>query len=207
MEAATTGRTALTGRVGPASPAEGWSYETTRILAEAFEDLDTGRTLNFLDAGPVEPQTIEFLSRYRCRLHVADFFGFSFPARGGDPVAEFFDSADGVRFDVCFLWDFLNYPDDAAFAKFVKTLAGHVHEKTRLYAIGAYSAQLPLKAYRYALADGGKLAIRPVGGFVPRSRSRNDVVKAMRRYMVQRSALRPDNRLELLLRTARNSWA
>ena len=207
VEAATIGRAAQTGRAGPASPAEGWSYEPTRILEEAFEDLDTARTLNFLDAGPVQPQTVGFFRRFRCRLYVADLFGTSLPARGASPVEDFFGTVDGVRFVVCFLWDYLNYPDNAAFAEFVDVLADHVHEKTRLYAIGAYSEQLPLKAYRYAIADTGRLAIRPAGGTAPEPRSRNDVVKAMRQYAVQRSALRRDNRLELLLRTVRNSWA
>ena len=55
---------------------------------------------------------------------------------------------------------------------FVSILTDHVHEQTRLYAIGAYSAQLPLRAYRYAIADIDRVAIRPAGGIVPQPRSR-----------------------------------
>lgn len=207
MEAAPTNRASQNGDPDGSQPSESWSYEHTRILPEAFEDLDTGQTLNILDAGPAEPQTISFFRRYRCRLYVANLFNPSIPAHGLDSAREFFDTVDQVRFDVCFLWDYLNYPDNEAFADFISVLSDHVHEKTRLYAIGAYSAQLPLRAYRYAIADIDRLAIRPAGGIVPKPRSRNDLVKAMRGYLVHRAALRRDNRLELLLRTVRTSWS
>ena len=207
MEAAPSNRTDRNRDPNRTQLSENWSYEHTRILPEAFEALDTDRTLNILDAGPVEPQTISFFRRFRCRLYVANLFNPSFPARGLDSAREFFDTVDHVRFDACFLWDYFNYPDNDAFADFVSILTDHVHEKTRLYAIGAYSAQLPLRAYRYAIADTGRLAIRPAGGIVPHPRSRNDLVKAMRGYLVHRAALRRDNRLELLLRMVRTSWS
>ena len=206
MEAAPTNRPDRNGDPNRTQPPESWSYEHTRILPEAFEGLDTGATLNILDAGPAEPQTIGFLHRYRCRFYVANLFNPSFPTRGLDSAREYFDTVDQVRFDVCFLWDFINYPDNDALADFVSILADHVHDKTRLYAIGAYSAQLPLRSYRYAIADVDKLATRPAGGIVPQPRSRNDLVKVMRGYLVHRAALRRDNRLELLLRTVRTSW-
>ena len=159
MEAAPSKRTDRNGDPNRTQASESWSYEHTRILPEAFEALDTDRTLNILDAGPAEPQTISFFRRFSCRLYVANLFNPSFPTRGLDSAREFFDTVDQVRFDVCFLWDYINYPDNDAFADFVSVLANHVHEQTRVYAIGAYSAQLPLRAYRYAIADTGKLAI------------------------------------------------
>ena len=189
-----------------APPAHGWSHEHTRILPETFETIDLDTTLNVFDAGPAEPLTIEFLRRFRCQFYIADLYNPSVPGRGLDSVVEFLDTVGDVRFDVCLLWDFINYPDNEGFAAFVLALSDHVHERTRLYAIGAYSSQLPLQAYRYAIADADRLAIRATGGAVPRPRSRNDVTRAMRRYVVHRSALRRDNRLELLLRTTGATW-
>ena len=205
MEAATTNRTAPNEDSEPTPPSETWTYEHTRILPEAFDGLDADSTLNILDAGPAEPQSIDFLRRYRCRLYVANLFNPAFPAHGVESAPAFFKSVDRVRFDVCFLWDYINYPDDDAFAEFISILNEHIHERTRLYAIGAYSAELPLQAYRYAISDVDKVAIRPAGGIVPQPRSRNDVVKVMRHYIVHRAALRRDNRLELLLRAVRTN--
>ena len=207
MEAATINRTASDKGPGPAAPSETWSIEHTRILPEAFDSLDTGTTLNILDAGPAEPQSIDFFRRFSCQLYVANLYNPALPAHGVESAPAFFESVGRVRFDVCFLWDYLNYPDDDAFAEFISILTDHVHEETRLYAIGAYSAELPLKAYRYAVADMDKLAIQPTGGIVPKPRSRNDVVRAMRQFVVHRAALRRDNRLELLLRTVRANWS
>ena len=206
MEAATTNSAAPHGDSGRTPATDAWSYEHTRILPEAFDGVDAGATLNILDAGPAEAQSIDFLRRYQCRLYVANLFNPAAPGHGLESVPEYFDTVGGVQFDVCFLWDYINYLDHEAFAEFVSLLTDHVHEKTRLYAIGAYAEELPLRAYRYAIADADKVAIRPTGGVVPQPRSRNEVVKAMRRYVVHRAALRRDNRLELLLRTARTNW-
>lgn len=207
VEAATTNSTASNEDPGRAAASDTWSYEHTRILPEAFDGLDSGATLNILDTGPAEARSIDFFSRFRCRLYVANLFNPAAPGHGLESVPAFFDSVDGARFDVCFLWDYINYPDNEAFAEFVSLLTDHVHEKTRLYAIGAYSAELPLRGYRYAIADADRVAIRPTGGVVPQPRSRNELVKAMHRYVVHRAALRRDNRLELLLRTTRTNWS
>lgn len=180
-------------------PPDRWSRGHTRILPKAFEGFDDGRTLNILDAGPLEPMTIDFLRRFRCRLYVADLLGPFSAGSGANPMREFLGAVDQVRFDICLLWDYVNYPDREAFADFVAALSGHVHAHTRLYAIGAYSAQLPLRACRYAIADRDTLAMRPSDDLLPKPRTRNDIVQAMRRYTIQRAALRRDNRLELLL--------
>ena len=205
MGAAPINSTAPKEGPGRTPASDSWSYEHTRILPEAFDGVDAGATLNILDAGPAEAQSIDFFRRYQCRLYVANLFNPAAPWHGLESVPEFFDTVDGVRFDVCFLWDYINYLDHEAFAEFVSLLTDHVHEKTRLYAIGAYAVELPLRAYRYAISDADKVAIRPTGGVVPQPRSRNEVVKAMRRYVVHRAALRRDNRLELLLRTTRTN--
>ncbi len=183
------------------APTRNWTYEHTRVLPEVFEGLGGNATLNILDAGPVEAQTVDFLRRFRCRLYVADLFNCSFPAVSNDETQAFLETVDDVRFDVCLLWDFINFPDDSAFAGFISILNDHIHEKTRLYAIGAYSVELPIRPYRYAIADIDKLAIRPAAGTVPRPRSHEDVVRAMNRNVVESAALRQDNRLELMLST------
>ena len=202
-EAATTRRTVPDQDPGPTTTSEPWSYEPTRILPETFDGLDTGTTLNILDADPAEPQSIDFFSRFRCRLYVANLYNPTFPAHAVESAPAFFESVGRVRFDVCFLWDYINYPDDDAFARFLSILTDHVHEKTRLYSICAYMAKSPLRACRYAISDVDRLAIRPVEGIVPQPRSRNDIDTVMRRFAIRKAALRRDNRLELLLRTVR----
>ena len=189
-----------------ASSHPAWSYEQTRILPEALDSLPLERSLNILEVGPAEPRTIDFLRRFRCQLYVAELFNPSVSGGSLSSPQAFLDTVKGVRFDLCLLWDFINYPDDTAFADFIECLAEHVHESTRLYTIGAYSSQVPLKAYRYAIHDDDRLAIRPVGGVVPQPRSRNDVTRIMRRFMVHRAALRRDNRLELVLRSVRSPY-
>ena len=179
---------------------ESWSFESSRILPQVFEGLDTARKLSVLDAGPVESLTVDFLRRFRCQFYVANLFDRSCPQRGVEAFSEFLDSHGDVRFDICLLWDYANYPDDPALAEFVSALGNHVHENSRIHAIGAYSTEVPLRAHRYAIASVHRLAMRPVAERAPHARSQNNVVKAMPRFFIHQAALRRDNRLELLLR-------
>ena len=206
LDAASANRTSAEGASGRTSPPDAWTYEHTRILPEAFEGLDGVSALKILDAGPAEPQSVDFFRRYRCQLYVANLFDPAVPAHGIESAPEFFESVGRVRFDFCFLRDYINYPDDQAFAEFISILTDHVHERTRLYAIGAYAADLPLKAHRYGRADVARLAMRAGHGTVPRPRSRNDLETVARGLKIHRAGLRRDNRLELLLRTAGASW-
>ncbi len=181
-------------------PPESWSFESTRILPQVFDGLDTTGKLSVLDAGPAEPVTVDFFRRFRCQFFVANLFDRSAPERGVEPFSAFLDAHSNARFDICLLWDYVNYPDDAAFAEFVAALGNHVHERTRIYAIGAYSTEALLRAHRYAITSVHRLAIRPVAERVPHARTQNDIVNAMPRFFVHRAALRRDNRLELMLR-------
>lgn len=204
--ALTISRTLRENRVGlePLSPS--WSFERTRILSEALESLAADRTLNILDVGPAEPRTISFVHRFHCRLYVAELFNPTVSGRSRVSPQAFFDSVRGVQFDLCLLWDFINYPDDAAFGDFLTALAGHVHDRTWLYAIGAYSSRISIKARRYAIQDSDRLAVRPTKGVVPRPRSHDDVARSMHRFALHRGALRSGNRLELVLRSERSAY-
>ena len=184
---------------------ESRSYETTRVLPHAFGGFDSAPRLNILDVGPIMPESVEFFYRFRCRLYIAGLFDVSVPGRSVDSLSAFLGHARNVVFDVCLLWDYLNYLDDAALEEFVSVLDRHVHYKTRVYAIAAYATDLPLNAHRYAVMDYDRLAVQPVAETVPHPLSQTDILRAMPRFEVQRTALRRDNRLELLLRTSLTS--
>ncbi len=200
-EAATANRAAADKDPGSKTPLGPWSCERTRILPEALKGLDSTSTPNILDAGPAEPQSIDFFGRFRCRLYVANLYNPAVPAHGAESAPAFFETVDRVRFDVCLLWDYINYADGDGLAEFMSILSDRVHRRTRLYAIGAYMPGSSLRACRYAISDIDRLAIRPAGGIVPQPRSRNDIDTFTHRFAVHKAALRRDNRLELLLRT------
>ena len=165
---------------------ESWSFESSRVLPQVFEGLDTARKLSVLDAGPVEPLTVDFLRRFRGQFYVANLFDRSCPQRGVEAFSEFLDSHGDVRFDICLLWDYANYPDDPALGD-----SRHRRLFDRSTATGP-SLRHCLSASTRDAAGRRTGAPRPVAELY--------VVKAMPRFFIHRAALRRDNRLELLPR-------
>ncbi len=183
-------------------PPQSWSLETTRLLPQVFKGIDFSQRLYVLDVGSAQQKSIKFFSRFRCRLYVADLFDPSVPGRNVDSLSTFLEYAKNVYFDVCLLWDYLNYLDDAALEEFFSALRKHIHPNTRVFATGPYSPDYPLTAHKYAIIDFDRLAIRRVATWLPHPRSQAEVLKAMPLFKVHSAALRRDNRLELLLRSS-----
>ncbi len=183
-------------------PPLGWSSETARLLPHVFKGIDFAQKLYVLDVGSAQPKSIEFFSRFRCRLYVADLFDPSVLGRNVDSLSTFLEYAKNVYFDVCLLWDYLNYMDDAALKEFLSALSGHIHPNTRVFATAAYSTDYPLAAHQYAIIDFDRLAIRRVSTRLPHPRSQAEILKAMQYFKVHRAALRRDNRVELILKSS-----
>ena len=142
---------------------ESWSFESSRILPQVFEGLDTARKLSVLDAGPVEPLTVDFLRRFRCQFYVANLFGRSCPQRGVEAFLEFLDSHGDVRFDICLLWDYANYSDDPALAEFVSVPGNHVHENSRVfYTSGRTTARQPARIAAATRVDSLAIVCKPL---------------------------------------------
>ena len=109
------------------------------------------------------------------------------------------DSAKGLRFDVCLLWDTLNHLRGAGMKEFLRQFVGCVHEGSRIHAIAAYSSAWAFDAHRYGIISHDEIAIKPSSGPVPYPHSQTEMDKALPDFHIQRTVLRPGNRLELLL--------
>lgn len=149
----------------------------TLLLGQVFEGLDEETPLTVLDVGGGVAETVGFLSRYRCRLHFAglyDLDGLEVPA-DEDPeshyrarLASLLEFPAGTRFDVCLLWDFLNYLPVAALRAFAAELQPFLHQRTVGHGFGAFKATAPgasrqtsLAAIRYGIAAADRLVARP----------------------------------------------
>ncbi|MGA9575713.1 MAG: hypothetical protein WBS20_17360, partial [Lysobacterales bacterium] len=77
--------------------------------------------LSVLEIGPALPETIEFFSQFKCRLHFAAMYtdpilhmqsGDYTEAELAEHITASLGFRKGTRFDICLFWDFLNYLDD-----------------------------------------------------------------------------------------------
>ena len=168
-----------------------------------FAGFEPGQRLNILDLGPAEPESVAFYHRYGARICILDLIGEW--AAGNTPnLFELVpDRARGLCFDICLLWDSLNYLSADAMSEFGQDIAGYLHGGSRIHAIAAYSPAWAFDAYRYAIEDQDRILTKPRARAVPHSHSQTQLERTLPGYRIQHAMLRPGNRLELLLARGR----
>jgi len=196
----------------------GAEIRSTLLLPLLLERFDPEEPIHVLDVGYGAAETVAFFSRYRCRLHFAGIIGAleleTLPAEDVD-VDEYLDAAfarlcdfaPDARFDVCLLWDFLNYLPVSALHAFSRVLRPHLHRQSHAHGFGAFKATAPAMAraapetaLRYGVYDVDKLLVRPQHGAAPRhSHSRAVLADALGCFEVVRGTLLKEGTMELLL--------
>lgn len=177
------------------APIEGTGGRFTS-LSSILGHLDVEGPFTVMDVGPGLPGTVRFFNQFSCRLYFLDLFDKP-PDAGRAPLKEI---PAGERFDVCLLWDYLNFLDREHFTPFVRALRSFLHDGTLIHLFLAYSSSLPLRRMRYGVDERGSISLEPDdGALVPHPRSRSDVMSAGPRFAARRATLLEENGLEMLL--------
>lgn len=133
-----------------------------RSLIETFAE---DRRWVVLDLGRARPQTIALLSRFRCRLDIADLGDTAEAWEGrGESVqcAEPALALEGIQSreptDVVFCWDFLNYLEPAALTTLMASIAARCRSGALVHALIVYSdRQMQQSPGQFAPIDEGRL--------------------------------------------------
>lgn len=189
----------------------------TLLLPHVLERIDASEPLSVLDVGGGAAETVAFFSEYRCRLQFADLF----EAPGLNLLPEedpegYFDAVfathctfpEGTLFDVCLLWDFLNYLPVPALRSFSRALRPYLHRNTVGHGFGAFKATAPAASWAaptlgmsYAINDRDSLLVRPrPGGTVgTHAHARTVLADAFDCFEIVRGTLLKEGAMELLL--------
>ena len=186
------------------------SSQPSTLLPSLFEHIDEGRRLTVLHVGSALPETVDFFSRYRCKLHFVDLFGDLPGLVPGDDATEslaqkFLESMhipDGTRFDLCLFWDLFNFLEREAVAAMVQTLKPHLQDSTLGHGFAVHSLKTPQSGKVYGIRELQEISVRPrpapLPGYNPRNQGQLE--RMLDCFSVTRSVLLPEGRLELLLR-------
>ncbi len=145
------------------------SRQPSKVLPLLFDDLDNRRRLTILDLGRAMPDTVDFFSRFRCRIHVVDVYselqsgGLDRSASGKTLQRQFqdlFGFEPGTGLDICLLWDLLHYFDEKQLRAFSSALWPWLHAGTKAYVFGVHSAATMLLNREYGIIDEQTLSIR-----------------------------------------------
>ena len=184
--------------------------QQTLLFPSLVKKINPDRRLSVLEIGPALPETIEFFSEYKCRLHFAAMYS--------DPVlqvesSEFtedelaekisrsLDFQEGTRFDLCLFWDFLNYLDDKALRAFNIAIKPFLHKSTRAHAFTVRTLNTSFSNQQYGIAQAHMFSIRPRTGKQARTSPHTQaiLVNLLSCFDIDQGMLLPDGRLEVLM--------
>ena len=165
-------------------------------LSSILGHLDFEGPFTVMDVGPGMSGTVSFFNQFSCRLYFLDLFDKP-PDAGHVPLKNI---PAGERFDVCLLWDYLNFLDKEHFTLFVRALRSFIHDETLIHLFVAYSSSLPLRRLRYGVDESGSISLKSDDrALVPHPRSRSEVMSAGPQLTAKRATLLQENALEMLL--------
>lgn len=200
-----------------ASSAGGAEVRSTLLLPLLLERFDPEQPLTVLDVGDGVGETVEFFSRFRCRLYFTGMLGApDLAAAPDEDVEDYFeevftglcDFPADTRFDVCLMWDFLNYLPVPALRAFSRVLSPFLHRQSHGHGFGAFKATAPAMsrgssdvALQYGVYDVDKLVVRPrLHGASPGySHSRSVLANSFDCFEIVRGTLLQEGTMELLL--------
>ena len=184
--------------------------QPSKLMASVIPGPLEESRLTVLHIGSAQPETVDFFSSYRCRLHFVDLFA-ELPIHDRDdslpPLPEQFDALfcfpRGTQFDVCLFWDIFNYLDVEAMLALQVTLRPYLGVKTRAHAFALHNLRSPRNEKCYSLRSvdvlGEKLRTQALPGYAPHNQAQ--LKELLTDFDLVRNVLLPDGRLEMALGT------
>ncbi len=186
------------------------STQASKLLPYLFEQIDEEQTVTVFHVGPALPETVDFFSIYRCKLHFIDLFCELPIVASEDAVptqVQLFEDLlqfpAHTRFDICLFWDLFNFLDSSAINAFLAVLRPYLKENSMAHAFSVHNLRTPQGSHLYSINQRDTLSFRnrraALPGYAPHSQS--ELKELLNCFRVERSVLLPDSRLELLLQT------
>ena len=193
----------------PATPPLSRTQQTL-LFPTLIKRINPDRRLSVLEIGPALPETVEFFSQYKCRLHFAAMYtdpilqmqsGEYTEAELAEHLEQTFDFPKNTRFDICMFWDFLNYLDDKALRAFNTAIRPYLHKSTRAHAFTVRTLNTSFSNQQYGIEQAHMFSIRPREGKQARTTPHTQaiLVNLLSHFDIDQGMLLPDGRLEVLM--------
>ena len=183
----------------------------SKLLSGLFRRVDPDHRLTVLEIGPALPETVEFFSQFRCRLHFLDLYEESFLREEQDSLSEKelrhcfeqqFNFPEGSSLDICLFGDFLSFLDDRALRAFNSALRPWVHPGTRAHGFGVHHLAVKLEHHQYGIVDRETLSIRSrhSDNMTYHPHSQVEMADMLNTFAFERGLLLPSGKLEMMLK-------
>jgi hypothetical protein len=184
--------------------------QQTLLFPTVVKRFDADRRLFVLEIGPALPETVEFFSQFKCRLHFASMYSDPVlqmqkdectEAELVDHIKKSLDFSKDTRFDLCLFWDFLNYLDDKALRAFNTVIKPHVHKTTRAHAFTVRTLDTSFSNQQYGIEQAHMFSVRPRKSTQATTYPHTQaiLVNLLSAFDIDQGMLLPDGRLEILM--------
>jgi len=184
--------------------------QQTLLFPTLIKGIKPDRRLSVLEIGPALPETIEFFSQFKCRLHFAAMYTDPVlqmqsdeytEAHLAEHISQSFGFPKGTRFDLCLFWDFLNYLDDKTLRAFNTAIRPFLHKSTRAHAFTVRTLNTSFSNQQYGIDQAHMFSIRPRMGKQARTTPHTQaiLVNLLSSFDIDQGMLLPDGRLEVLM--------
>lgn len=202
---------AKSGYAQPAWQDDSLKRQQSLLFPSLFAQLNRNRKLQILDIGPAMPETLQFFSPFRCRLHFAGMYAEPLVLDGGQDLShqervEAFTQClaipDETRFDLVLLWDFPNYLDDSDLIAFSESLSPYLHDRSRGHAFAVRTAETRMDCRWYGIDQPHLFTLRAPWSRQARifPHSQAILINLLTSFSIDRGMLLPDGRLEVALK-------
>ena len=187
--------------------------QQTLLFPNLVKKIDRGRRLSVLEIGAALPETIDFFSQFKCRLHFAAMYtdpvlqmqsGEYSEKELSEHLTKTFDFPKRTRFDICLFWDFFNYLDDKAVRAFNTAIKPYCHKTTRAHAFTVRTLDTSFPNQQYGIDQTHMFSIRP--GLMKQHKrfpkTQTTLVNVLPSFDIDQGMLLPDGRLEVLMSTS-----
>lgn len=185
------------------------AIQSSKLLSSLFHAIEDDELVRVLHIGPALPETIDFFSRFRCKLYFVDLFD-ELPLvanEDNEPSLEqtftqLLNLDTDVQFDICLFWDLFNFLGNDAISAFMTILKPHLHPNTLGHAFAVHKLRSEQGKQLYGIADTDKINIRTRSALLPSyaPQPQGRLKELLNCFNFDRSVLLPDGRLELQLR-------
>jgi len=180
------------------------------LFPTVIKRIKPDERLSVLEIGPALPETINFFSEYKCRLHFAAMYtdpvlqmqtADCTEADLAEHIEKSFDFPKGTRLDLCLFWDFLNYLDDKALRAFNTAIRPYLHKGTRGHAFTVRTLNTSFSNQQYGIEQAHMFSIRPRPGKQAPTTPHTQaiLVNLLSCFDIDQGMLLPDGRLEILM--------
>ncbi|MCB1705075.1 MAG: hypothetical protein KDI17_09430 [Halioglobus sp.] len=184
------------------------STQISKLLPTLFQRFDAEQGLTVFHVGAALPETVDFFSDYRCKLHFIDVLSALPLDTGEDASASrrqqlqaLLTFPQDTRFDLCLFWDLFNFLDSDTLKTFLSVLQPYLKASAVAHAFSVHNRKLPQLNHIYGIKHKDTLKVRnrrsTPPGYAPHSQ--RELTALLGCFQVERSVLLPDSRLELLL--------